>query len=184
MFCPNCFNDKDFELRQEIETIIVRDEPIETCSTITYCKSCGDKVWNNEIDNYNLIKAYEIYKKNHSLLTSNEIKQIREQYGISQVTFSKILGLGEKTITRYENGCIQDNAQNNLILLAKNKYNFNVLFKRSKKLLTEAEINKIESNLNNSLPQIVYSDKSINGGINYERQRKQQYGIYRLQPAI
>lgn len=33
-----------------------------------------------------------------------EIKKIREQYGLSQRSFAKLLNWGDKTICRYENG--------------------------------------------------------------------------------
>ena len=65
MFCPNCYNYKDFELRQETETIVVRGEPIETISTITYCNHCGEKVWNDEYEDDNLLRAYSIYESLH-----------------------------------------------------------------------------------------------------------------------
>lgn len=61
-----------------------------------------------------------------------EIKQIRQQYGITQVDFSRVLGFGDKTIARYENGALQDTAPNNLILLMKNEKNFIELWEKRK----------------------------------------------------
>lgn len=180
MICLNCFNNSEFEIRQEKEIIAVKGDDIEVTSDITYCKKCGEKVWNNDLDNMTLLKAYEIYKKKHNLLTSSEIKAIREKYELSQVTFSKVLGFGEKTIARYENGSIQDPAQNNLILLAKNINNFEKLFDIAKDRLTNAEIQKIEVFLNARRPEI-YSQRTCPtvtysmyyGGFTYEEHQRQ-----------
>ena len=45
-----------------------------------------------------------------------EIKKIREQYGLSQRSFARLLNWGDKTICQYENGSIQDRAHNSLLL--------------------------------------------------------------------
>ena len=37
-------------------------------------------------------------------LTAREIKDIRTRYGLSQQAFARVLGLGEASIVRYENG--------------------------------------------------------------------------------
>ena len=45
-----------------------------------------------------------------------EIKQIREQYGLSQRSLAKLLNWGDKTIHRYENGSLQDRAHNSMLV--------------------------------------------------------------------
>lgn len=42
-------------------------------------------------------------RKVDGLLTTQEIKAIRNRFGMTQVQFSKFLRLGEKTFARYEN---------------------------------------------------------------------------------
>jgi transcriptional regulator with XRE-family HTH domain len=42
------------------------------------------------------------------LLTGKEIRSFRDQYSLTAVELADLLGAGEKTITRYENGAIQD----------------------------------------------------------------------------
>ena len=62
-----------------------------------------------------------------------EIKKIREQYGLSQRSFAKLLNWGDKTICRYENGSIQDKAHNSLLLFLREPENMRTY-------LTENEI--------------------------------------------
>lgn len=159
MICSNCYNEHNFEIREEREVICVRGEDIEIFSKVTYCKDCGTKVWNPEHDNNNLKLAYNLYRKKHNLLTPEEIIAIRERYGISQTTFAKVLGLGEKTIARYENGSIQDAAQNNLILLSKNINNFKTLFEQQFDRLDDGEKKKINEALMKFTPRVVSSNK-------------------------
>jgi transcriptional regulator with XRE-family HTH domain len=52
-----------------------------------------------------------------------EIKKIREQYGLSQRSFAKLLNWGDKTICRYENGSLQDKAHNSLLLFLREPEN-------------------------------------------------------------
>jgi predicted transcriptional regulator len=85
-----------------------------------------------------------MYRKQHDLLTPAEIISIREQYGLATKSFAKILGLGEISITRYENGHVQEEAQNNLILLMKSKAAFTQLYEKNKHRLTDKEVEKVD----------------------------------------
>jgi len=131
IFCPVCKKDQDYEIRKETETYPVKNEPVTIEANVTYCSVCGEKIWNQEIDDVNLKAAFRIYREKHGLLQPEEIKRIRDKYALSQVAFAQILGLGEKTIARYEAGSLQDSAPNNLILLAGYPDAFKILLKKN-----------------------------------------------------
>lgn len=118
MYCPKCQKEREFEIREENESYPIRNETIRIIAKITYCKHCGEQIWNDQLDDENLKTAYRKFRMSHSLLQPEEIKKIRQEYALSQTDFGRILGLGDKTIARYENGSIQDQAPNNLIMLA------------------------------------------------------------------
>ncbi len=185
MFCPICYNNSNFEIKEQAEEILVKNEKISINSEVTYCKNCGSKVWNETLDDNNLKKAYNTYKQNHNLLTSNQIKAIREKYQLTQVTFAKILGLGEKTIARYENGAIQDLAQNNLIVLIQNINNFEELYNKAKPRLNSEEIKQIEQFLEKMNVTVITKDgytkpmqSTYFGGYTYgEKNRQYKFGI-------
>lgn len=46
---------------------------------------------------------------------SQQIKEIRQHYGLSQQAFARLLGIGEASITRYEKGIAPTKANANLI---------------------------------------------------------------------
>ena len=51
-------------------------------------------------------------------LTAAEIKRIRKKYGLTQQAFARVLGLGEASLVRYENGQTPSKANANLIRAA------------------------------------------------------------------
>lgn len=55
------------------------------------------------------------YRKKEGFLTSSDIRNIREKYGISQSDLCMLLGWGGKTITRYESHQVQDKAHDTIL---------------------------------------------------------------------
>ena len=53
-------------------------------------------------------------------LTAQDIKRIRRKYGLTQQGFARLLGLGEASVVRYENGQTPSKANANLIRAADN----------------------------------------------------------------
>lgn len=161
MYCVACGNENDFMIREEKEIYPVRNEDIQIIAKVTYCKHCGKQVWNEELDSDNLDQAYREYRKIHSLLQPEQIKDIREKYDLTQMAFAKILGLGDKTIARYEGGSIQDTAQNNLIMLAEHPNIFQILLKRSANVLSESEYKKASNALDKFRPVVINRNATV-----------------------
>jgi putative zinc finger/helix-turn-helix YgiT family protein len=49
-------------------------------------------------------QALEIYRKRYGLLSAEEIRSIRERFGLTQAGMAKLLRLGSNTISRWEAG--------------------------------------------------------------------------------
>lgn len=156
MFCINCENENEIEIKKEIETYSVKGEEITIEAQVSYCKTCGNKVWNDKLDDENIIRAYAEYRSKNGLLQPNEIKAIREKYNMSQVAFARVLGMGDKTITRYENGSLQDVSQNCLIELVSAPENFERLLNKNSGLISVLDCQKAKEALNNLRPIIIY----------------------------
>ena len=146
-FCLKCGKEVETTIKDKKETIEVKDIPIEITSKVHYCNECGFELWDDQADNRNLLKAYTKYRKIKGLLSPAQIKKIRKKYGLSQKTFAKVLGLGEKTITRYENGSLPDMAQNYLIMLMDDPSNFKKIWDRKKAEVTDRELEDVEKRL-------------------------------------
>jgi len=63
----------------------------------------------------NDLSVKDAYRSKVGLLTSEEIKKIRDTYKMSQKDFSEILDWGGATITRYENYQVQDRAHDDVL---------------------------------------------------------------------
>lgn len=139
VFCPKCMGFVNSRTETRSEIIRVKGIDIEVSSPVRICNQCGEILFDRDLDNDKLLLAYKAYREQMQLLQPEEIKAIREQYHLSQVAFAKVLGLGDKTIARYESGSLQDEAQNNLILLMRNPENFNRLLWHNKEKISEKD---------------------------------------------
>lgn len=78
------------------------------------CEICGEKILSSDLD----IKLEKERYKRLGLLTPEEIINVRKRAGLSQNEIAKILGVGEKTYTRWESGqSLQNKSSDNLIRL-------------------------------------------------------------------
>lgn len=146
-YCEQCNQLRDTNIKTVKETYKVKDVEVTVESEVRYCDLCGEELWDKDLDDSTLKKAYAEYKKREGLLSAEEMKEIRAKYDLSQSSFAKLLGFGEKTITRYENGAIQDKAQDNLIRLMSDIEVFKKLWDRNKGVLTAREIQRVEDML-------------------------------------
>jgi len=49
-------------------------------------------------------RALEIYRRKYGLLSADEIRSIRERFGLTQAELARLLRLGANTISRWEAG--------------------------------------------------------------------------------
>ena len=137
-YCEECGREVETKIIVKKETYDICGETIEVDAQVLVCVECGEEFFSEELDNATLVRAYNEYRKRHKLLFPEEIKEIREQYGLSQRSFAKLLNWGDKTICRYENGSVQDKAHNSLLLFLRKPANMRTY-------LTENEISLGES---------------------------------------
>lgn len=177
MYCPNCNSEVESVERIVSETYPVKGEDITIAAHVKFCMCCNQDIWDDELDAQNLLNAFAEYRKKHNLLQPAEIRKIREKYGLSQVAFARVLGLGDKTIARYENGSIADAAQNNLIELMRQPSNFKVLLDKNKNKITEQDYKVACAALDTMRPKVIYKTQrdtystSMETSVNYSMTR-------------
>lgn len=148
--CGNCEKISEVIARDEVREYEIKQVKIVAEIKILVCSHCSEEIYDKETEARNDIVLFDQYKKKLNLLTSKEIINIRNKYNLSQSTFSKIMGFGLKTITRYENGAIQDITHDNLIRLSAIKPNLEVLWVRNKSKLSKYENANIVRNIFNA----------------------------------
>lgn len=153
--CINCNKEVETKVKETEMELVVKGQSIRLKTKVRVCAECGEEIFDEQLESETLRKFYDEYKRRNNLLTSTEIKRIRTQWNLTQTEFAVILGMGEKTITRYENGAIQELVHDNLIRLSQSIENFKQLWNLRKQSLSTKTQNKIESMLA-KLPTISY----------------------------
>lgn len=118
ILCPYCDDLTQVELVKEKETICVRGENVVVDSHFLKCSACSN-TFDDPKDKFDVLDmAYRTYRNMHNLLQPEEIKSWRQRIGLTQVELSRLLGLGDVTINRYEGGKLQEVSNDKTIRLA------------------------------------------------------------------
>lgn len=142
-YCEVCGKEVETKIITRQETFKVCGEDITIDAQVLVCAECGEELFCEELDSATLVNAYNEYRRKHKLLLPNEIKKIREQYGLSQRSFAKLLNWGDKTICRYENGSVQDKAHNSLLLFLREPENMRTYLTENEIVLDERQKTKL-----------------------------------------
>jgi len=68
------------------------------------CPKCGEGLFAMQDAEAMRLGAFDIYRRTHGLLSADEIRAIRERYGLTQAELARLLRLGGNTISRWEAG--------------------------------------------------------------------------------
>ncbi len=114
--CPLCgsptLEPKHGSYRFEPPANIPGGTMIISNATWDACTSCGEVILPDE-----LTKAIEAEQyRRLGLLTPAEIRQVRHKTGLSAVDLANLLGVGEKSFTRWENGRSMQNKSNDTLI--------------------------------------------------------------------
>lgn len=93
------------------------DEEFTVLAHGLQCTSCGFKtIDRNHSEEFTKLIS-DAYREKHGLLTGKQIREARKRLGMSQDEFARYLKVGPASVNRWENGQIQDEALNELVLL-------------------------------------------------------------------
>ncbi|MDP1716177.1 MAG: DUF4065 domain-containing protein [Anaerolineales bacterium] len=149
--CPNCEKETTLEFIKRDENIIVRNEPIKVNVEFYKCVECGVEFRDPKSLNDPLAIAYREYRHVHNMVQPEQIKEFREQYNITQQELSNLLGWGGATLSRYENGALQDEAHDTVLRLILEPRNFRDLLENKPEVVSELKRKKINGLLVDSM---------------------------------
>jgi putative zinc finger/helix-turn-helix YgiT family protein len=143
--CPFCEKKHKVEVYESGTKALVKKKPVEYKEIFYFCPKCKEEFYPDNIMDNNLNRARDSYKKMNGLLTSSEIKEIRNYYKLNQKEFANLFGWGDITIQRYESKCIQDETYDEIIRRAKDDPQFVYKeLKRHRNGFTEERFKEIE----------------------------------------
>ncbi len=151
--CPYCEKQTDLEFIKGHELIIVRGEEITVPVEYFKCSQCGHDFEDPQSKHDPLTLAYEEYRRRHGFMHPEEIRELRQRYGFTQKDLAKLLGWGEVTLSRYENGALQDETHNTILQFMKEPHNLLHLIKQKGDFLPLDKREKLISLLGNEIEE-------------------------------
>lgn len=150
--CSICGEKHELDFCEEVCQSEIKGEQVQYTESYYRCNKypnentfvTGD-MWNKQ-----LIAMQDAYRIKKNLLTSFEIKEIRNKYKVTQSELSFMLGLGEITITRYETKQIQEVSNDNMLREISNNAILALnLLEKNKDKFSEKRFLEISNNIKN-----------------------------------
>ena len=116
--CGICEKETHHEFIRKPESFDVRGELIDVNVEFYKCADCGEESLDLNSEYDHLAEAYKIFRHRHGMIQPEEIRSFRKRYGLTQGELSRLLGWGETTLSRYENGALQDETHDTALRLA------------------------------------------------------------------
>jgi len=128
--CPGCEKETHVERVQKAEQFEVRGETVEIVAEFNRCSECH-ALFENTREPDALAEAYREYRERHDMLQPEHIQEWRKGLGLTQKELSILLGWGGATLSRYENGALQDEAHEKMLKMAREPHNLLSLLKET-----------------------------------------------------
>jgi putative zinc finger/helix-turn-helix YgiT family protein len=121
--CETCGPVGGTRIETREESYPVNGEDTVVSARIRVCCQCGQVLFDRNLDSKNLQAAYDLYRQRHNIISPSELRAMRERYGLSQRSLGALLGWGEVTIHRYEQGSLPDDAHNQVLQFIEDPFN-------------------------------------------------------------
>lgn len=147
--CPKCNAENSIASITLSEEYEVRGETIQVDTPLLQCKECGEEFYSPENDAFDAV--YRTYRSHHNMVQPEEFKAFRERYDLTQRELSDLLGWGGATISRYENGALQDQAHDKTMRLAMDPKNLKTLILDNSSSLDPGKAQRILKQINKEI---------------------------------
>ncbi len=148
--CPACDSTTGLEIIERPEEFEIKGEKITILARLYHCKECDRSFSNKELGDP-FKTAYDEYRRLKGMVQPEQIVQFRKKYDLSQKELSDLLGFGAVTLSRYENGSLQDEAHDNILKLAMEPQNLLQLVQQRSSKIPERKYKSLLAKLNNDL---------------------------------
>jgi putative zinc finger/helix-turn-helix YgiT family protein len=128
----------------EKRSLEFRKDTFEIYYQAYLCNDTGEQFTTDELDEVNTRQVYHKYREKYGLPFPEEIKAIREQYGLSAAKISEILGFGINVYRSYEMGEVPSVSNGRMIQMIKDAVEFRKLVELNRHAFTTDEFEKIE----------------------------------------
>ncbi len=162
VFCEHCDTLVTYYYDTEEVKREVKDLTITLTVPVPKCIKCKKEVFALKEDTIAQDLFFREYKKQKGLIQQDEIESIRKKLKISQRDLSKLLGLGEITIARYELGSIPTKANSMMIESLSDRNNIKKFFTTNSNFITKKGKKAIQLYLENTDPSKYTGNRQYN----------------------
>jgi hypothetical protein len=110
------FADCDAVLHEEMTSISFRGEEYPCVHQYFRCEKTGIDYTSDDTDNAGILPVFNAYRARHRIPFPDEIKALREHYGVSAAKMSEIAGFGINQWKHYESGEVPSVANSRVII--------------------------------------------------------------------
>lgn len=121
--CPHCEAEREVTTLKTTEDFKIRGDVVRVDVDYYKCLTCGEEFDDPASDRDPIDEAYVLYRQKNNMLQPADIKDIRKKHGLTQAELSKLLGWGLATLSRYENGALQEESHDKILKLIKEPQN-------------------------------------------------------------
>lgn len=111
------------------------------------CEDTGEQFTTSEQDELWTSALYDQYRTKHGIPSPEEIRTIREQYGLNYTQMSRILGFGINQLKNYEEGQVPSESNGKMLRLIDDPLTLMNLLEISKSEFTESEYGRIKQKI-------------------------------------
>ncbi len=141
------FTGGEVYLVEDAEVQTFRKESFTVCVHYYECKDTGEKFTTEEQDEELCGQLYNSYRTKHGIPFPDEIREIRERYGLSYSQITKIVGFGQNQWRQYENGCMPSESNGRMILAIKSREGMLLMLDACRNQFEESVFRKIRSSV-------------------------------------
>ncbi len=99
-----------------VDTVRVGRRSVQVESKPLMCDTCGEAFYGPGEVVDDLLEAGNDLRRSMGLLVPTEVRALRLRLGLTQVEFEKLLGVGPKTVVRWERGTVCQNRATDTLL--------------------------------------------------------------------
>lgn len=167
---------------KEGQNLEYRKESFQIVYHYFVCEDSGERFTTDDSDSLNIVQVHNQYRSKYGIPFTDEIKAIREKYGLSAIKMSEVLGLGANVYRNYEAGEMPSVATGRLIRIAEDPQEFEKLVQLSKNVLESHEFEKLQKKIHASMNGWEAVNKQLEGWL-FGSKMPDIYNGYRV-PSI
>jgi putative zinc finger/helix-turn-helix YgiT family protein len=171
---------KEMSEHKEVRTLTFRKESFEIQYYFYRCEDTNEEFESLKQNELNVTQLYNQFRIKHKLPFPEEIKSIREKYGLSVTKMASILGFGANVYRNYESGEVPNESNSRLIELIKDPEEFRKLVLLSETLEGHEQLQLLRRIDELSLENKRFSWQRITESTALGELRPSEYNGYRV----